>query len=61
MGIDITLESLIRLPALLTTPPVPASPGDVRHWHVIFNDYGNRVELTRARGGVITDLQRFAI
>jgi hypothetical protein len=54
-------EFLAWLPALLTTPAEPDSPDGVRHWHVYFNDYGNRVDLMRAGGGVITDLRKFML
>jgi hypothetical protein len=49
------------LPDLLTTPAAPSSENDLRHWHVYFNDYGNRVDLMRSGGGVITDLNKFLL
>lgn len=49
------------LPELLTTPPSPSSENDLRHWHIYFNDYGNRVDLMRSGGGVITDLNKFLL
>jgi hypothetical protein len=49
------------LPDLLTTPPVPASPDEIRHWHVYFNDYGQRVDLMRSGGGTLADLGKFLL
>ena len=49
------------LPDFLTTPPTPVNEDDVRHWHVYFNDYGDRVELIKSGGGLLLDLARFAV
>lgn len=49
------------LPQFLTTPPDPDSPDAIRHWHVYFYDYGTHIDLVRAGGGVVTDLQHFAV
>ncbi len=49
------------LPDLWTTPPDAASPGEVRHWHLYFNDFGNRVELMRLRGGVLGDISKYLL
>ncbi len=57
-----TRDEIFRwLPDLLTTPPSPGSENDIRHWHIYFNDYGNRVDLMRSGGGVITDLNNFLL
>jgi hypothetical protein len=52
---------LAWLPELLSTPAAPVALADIRHWHVYFNDYGNRVDLMRAGGGVITDMRKFVL
>jgi hypothetical protein len=49
------------LPELWTTPPSPPNESDIRHWHLYFNDYGNRVELMKAGGGLLRDIVEFAI
>ena len=49
------------LPDFLTTPPVPTSDAEIRHWHVYFNDYGSRVELMKSGGGQLVDLTPFVI
>lgn len=54
-------EFLSWTPEFLTTPAAPASVDQLRHWHVYFNDYGNRVELMRAGGGAIIDLMKYAV
>jgi hypothetical protein len=46
---------------LWTTPPAPVKEEDIRHWHIYFNDYGSRVELMKAGGGLLLDLIRFLI
>ena len=38
-------EFLHWLPTMLTTPPDASDDAEVRHWHIYFNDYGDRVEL----------------
>lgn len=47
------------LPQLLTSPPTPSSIDDVRHWHVYFLDYGDRVDLAKSGGGIILDLRKY--
>ncbi len=47
------------LPEFWTSPPTPAE--QIRHWHVYFNDYGSRVELMKAGGGLLLDLAEFDI
>ncbi|MBI3408781.1 MAG: hypothetical protein HY040_10530 [Planctomycetes bacterium] len=49
------------LPDFWTTPPAPAKEGDVRHWHVYFNDHGSRVDLMKSGGGLLVDLVQFLI
>jgi hypothetical protein len=49
------------LPDFLTTPPVPMSDAEIRHWHVYFNDYGSRVELMKSGGGQLVDLAPFVV
>jgi hypothetical protein len=57
-----TREEFFRwLPDFLTTPPSPSSENEVRHWHILFNDYGKRVDLTRSGGGVIAELNNFIL
>lgn len=48
------------LPELWTTPATQ-NELDVRHWHLYFNDYGNRVELMRSGGGLLRDIATFVI
>lgn len=33
------------LPDFLTTPSNPQSDSSIRHWHVYFNDYGNKADV----------------
>ncbi len=49
------------LPDLWTTPASPSGPRDIRHWHLYFNDFGSRVDLMKAGGGLLTDLAAFAL
>jgi hypothetical protein len=49
------------LPDLWTTPPPPLYEEDIRHWHLYFNDYGDRVDLMKAGGGLLRDIGAFAI
>jgi hypothetical protein len=49
------------LPDFLTTPSAPVKEEEIRHWHVYFNDYGSRVELMKAGGGLLLDLARFVV
>jgi hypothetical protein len=49
------------LPDFWTTPPHPVNGDEVRHWHVYFNDYGNKVELMKSGGGLLLDLVRFLV
>jgi len=49
------------LPDLWTTPPAPVDEAEVRHWHVYFNDFGGRVELMKAGGGLLLDIVRFLV
>jgi len=54
-------ELLLWLPDMLTTPPDPTSDEEIRHWHIYFNDYVNRVDLMRSGGGVITNIVNYAL
>lgn len=38
-------EFLAWLPEMLTTPADTSEESEIRHWHIYFNDYGDRVEL----------------
>lgn len=49
------------LPDFLTTPPAPVEPGEVRHWHVYFNDYGSHVDLMKSGGGLMRDIRPFQL
>jgi hypothetical protein len=49
------------LPELWTTPPAPVAEEDIRHWHVYFNDYGSRVDLMKAGGGLLRDISKYLI
>ena len=49
------------LPALLTTPSNPTGLDGLVHWHIYFNDYGNRTELMRSGGGLLANIAKFAI
>lgn len=41
---------------MLTTPSDPPAETEIRHWHIYFNDYGDRVELMPAAGGEKRDI-----
>lgn len=49
------------LPDFWTTPTDPPNIDDIRHWHVYFNDFGSRVELMKAGGGVLLDLVQYLV
>lgn len=36
---------------MLTTPAAPQDESEIRHWHIYFNDYGDRVDVLPAAGG----------
>jgi hypothetical protein len=49
------------LSAFWTSPTGQPRSDEVRHWHVYFNDYGSRVELMKAGGGVLLDISRYLV
>lgn len=51
----------VWLPELYTTPANPASRDEIRHWHIYFNDYGDRVDLIKVGGGTMVDLSPFQL
>ncbi len=55
-------ETLFKwLPGMLTTPPKPANVEEIRHWHIYFNDYGDRVEMMPTSITNRMDLVRFLL
>jgi hypothetical protein len=48
------------IPDLLVTNS-PTEEGEVRHWHVYFNDYGTRVELFKSGGGILVELSPYLV
>lgn len=55
-------EFLTWLPEMLTTPPDANEDSEIRHWHIYFNDYGDRVELMpKASEGETRNIVEFLI
>lgn len=52
---------LTWIPELWTTPASPSTDEEIRHWHVYFNDFGDRVELAKSGGGNIEEISQYRL